>query len=326
MSTSPEAKKPASYYDLMKLKPFEPDVNVIRQHFVKIVEQIRAKIVAEPNQPRWPAMLGEMTHAMLVLSDARRKNDYDASIGGKQGRDVRLTELDKIVKARKVLDDAGLEKAQKFADTVNLELHEAIINQKLASPDVVMPLYAESIGLPYVQLSALTFDESLIATVPAVMARQNSFTPVLIDDDQVVIAAPRPLKPDIEDQLRLRFNKQLRQVICSKAAIDEAINKYYPREAAAAQMAAAPQASSGGGSAASSSSGGSVAKPRLNKAELAKKKLKIGGIAGMMTAMVLVIGGTLFTDMPLTSPMLLRFGGLAVGAVVFAVTYLVVNE
>ena len=188
-----------------------------------------------------------------------------------------------------------------------------------------MPLYAESIGLPYVQLSALTFDESLIATVPAVMARQNSFTPVLVDDDQVVIAAPRPLKPDIEDQLRLRFNKQLRQVICSKAAIDEAINKYYPREAAAAQMAAAPQAPSGGGSAASSS-GGSVAKPRLNKAELAKKKLKIGGIAGMMTAMVLVIGGTLFTDMPLTSPMLLRFGGLAVGAVVFAVTYLVVNE
>lgn len=325
MSTSPEAKKQASYYDLMKLKPFEPDVNVIRQHFVKIVEQIRAKIAAEPNQPRWPAMLGEMTHAMLVLSDARRKNDYDASIGGKQGRDVRLMELDKIVKARKVLDEAGLEKAQKFADTVNLELHEAIINQKLASPDVVMPLYAESIGLPYVQLSALTFDESLIATVPAVMARQNSFTPVLVDDDQVVIAAPRPLKPDIEDQLRLRFNKQLRQVICSKAAIDEAINKYYPREAAAAQMAAVPQAPSGGGSAASSS-GGSVAKPRLNKAELAKKKLKIGGIAGMMTAMVLVIGGTLFTDMPLTSPMLLRFGGLAVGAVVFAVTYLVVNE
>ncbi|MBA4015801.1 MAG: hypothetical protein C0483_01295 [Pirellula sp.] len=327
MSTPTEAKKPASYYELMKLKPFEPDVNVIRQHFVKIVEQIRAKIAAEPTQPRWPAMLGEMTHAMLVLSDARRKNDYDASIGGKQGRDVRLMDLDKIVRARKVLDEAGLEKAQKFADTVNLDLHEAIINQKLATPETVMPLYAESIGLPYVQLSALTFDESLIATVPAVMARQNSFTPVLVDDDQVVIAAPRPLKPDIEDQLRLRFGKQLRQVICSKAAIDEAINKYYPREAAAAQMAAVPQtSSSGGGSSAAPAAGSSGAKPRLNKSELAKKKLKIGGIAGMMTAMVLVIGGTLFTDMPLTSPMLLRLGGLAVGAVVFAVTYLVVNE
>ena len=85
MSTSPEAKKPASYYDLMKLKPFEPDVNVIRQHFVKIVEQIRAKIVAEPNQPRWPAMLGEMTHAMLVLCDARRKNDNTPPNAGSKG-------------------------------------------------------------------------------------------------------------------------------------------------------------------------------------------------------------------------------------------------
>ena len=88
-----------------------------------------------------------------------------------------------------------------------------------------------------------------------------------------------------------------------------------------ARIAAAPNVRP-----AAAPAGGSAATPRLNKAELAKKKLKIGGIAGMMTAMVLVIGGTLFTNMPLESPMLLRFGGLAVGAVVFAVTYLVVNE
>jgi hypothetical protein len=325
MSTPTEAKKAPSYYDLLKLKPLEADIGLVRAHFHKIVEQIRAKMAAEPGVDRWPKMLGEMTHAMLVLSDARRKNDYDASIGGKSGRDVRLVDLDKLVKARKLLDDAGFEKAQKFADTVNLDLHEAIINQKLATPEAVMPLYAESIGLPFVTLSDLAVDESLIPTVPAVLARQNSFAPVLVDEGQVVVAVTRPLKPEIEEQLRLRFDKQIRQVIVTKAAIDEAINKYYPREAAAAQMSAVPQApqSSGGGD---SSGGGGAPRPRVNKAELRKKKLKIGGIAGMFTAMIIIVGGTLFTNMGLENAMLLRIIGISAGALAFAVAFLVVSE
>lgn len=323
MSSPAEAKKPASYYDLLKVKPFESDIGLIRKHFKKIVEQIRAKIAAEPASPRWPAMMTEMTKAMLVLSDARRKNDYDASIGGKQGRDVRLVEVEQLVKSRKLLDDAAYEKAKKFADTVNLEFHEAIINQKLATPDLVMPLYAESLGLPFVDLTDLTFDESLIGVVPAVLARQNSLTPVLVDEDQVVVASPKPLKPEIEDQLRLRFSKQIRQVICTKAAIDEAIGKYYSRETAAAQMNTVPQAAQ-----ASSSSGaaGGAPAPRINKAELKKKKLKIGGVAGMMTAMFIIFGLSLFTDLALTNGMMVRLGGVAAGAVVFAITYLVINE
>ena len=52
MSSSAEAKKPASYYDLLKVKPFESDIGLIRKHFKKIVEQIRAKIAAEPASPR----------------------------------------------------------------------------------------------------------------------------------------------------------------------------------------------------------------------------------------------------------------------------------
>ncbi|MGC3967300.1 MAG: hypothetical protein QM775_07990 [Pirellulales bacterium] len=272
-------------------------------------------------------MLTDMTHAMLVLSDARRKNDYDASIGGKQGRDLRLIDLDKLVKARKLLDDAGFEKAQKFADTVNLDLHEAIVNQKLATPEAVMPLYAESIGLPFVTLSDLVVDESLVPIVPAVLARQNSLSPVLIDEGQVVVATTRPLKPEIEEQLRLRFDKQIRQVIVTKAAIDEAIGKYYPREAAAAQMAAVPQAPQGsGGGGGSSSGGGGGSKPRVNKAELRKKKLKIGGIGGMFTAMIIIVGGSLFTNMGVENAMLLRMIGVVAGAVVFAVGYLAVSE
>ena len=52
----------------------------------------------------------------------------------------------------------------------------------------------------------------------------------------------------------------------------------------------------------------------------------LGGVAGMMTAMFIIFGLSLFTDLALTNGMMVRLGGVAAGAVVFAITYLVINE
>lgn len=320
MSTPTETKRPPTHYDLLKLKPLEPDVSVVRKHFNKMVEQVRAKAAEEPKSARWPDMLSQMTKAMLVLCDARRKNDYDQSLSGKAGRDVRLIDLDKIIRSRKVLDDEALEKAKKLADTLNVELHEAVINQKLALPEVVMPLYAESIGLPFVELTSLTFDESLMATVPAIMARQNTFVPVLKDDGQVIVATTKPMKPEIEDQLRLRFGAQVRQVICTKAAVDAAIAKYYTREAAMAQMHSVPQAAQGGSSEKSSSE--QPKSRKVNKEERRAKKLKIGGISGMMTCMSIILGLNLFTMFGQSHIMLVYLAGFGAGGIAFGIGYL----
>lgn len=322
-----EAKRPQTHYELLKLPALEPDVAVVRKQFNKAVEQVRAKAATEPNSTRWPDLLKEMTKAMLVLCDARRKNDYDQTIGGKTGRDVRLVSIEKLIKARKVLEPEALEKAQKLADTVNLDLHEAILNQKLSPPETIMPVYAESIGLPYVELSALTFEEGLIPTVPAIMARQNTFVPVLRDDKEVIIASPKPLKPEIEDQLRLRFNAQVRQVICTKAAIDAAITKYYPREAAMAEMHTAPQSTASSGSSAEKSSSAAPGAPkrRLTKEESRQNKLKIGGVCGMMTAMSIILGLNFFTEFGQVNVILTYLIGLGVGAVAFGIGYVVAD-
>jgi hypothetical protein len=321
---SADAKRPQTHYDLLKLPALEPDVAVVRKQFTKAVEQVRAKIAVEPNSPRWPELLKEMTKAMLVLCDARRKNDYDQTIGGKTGRDVRLVSIDKLIRGRKVLEPEALEKAQKLADTVNLDLHEAILNQKLAPPETIMPVYAESIGLPYVELSALTFDESLMPTVPAIMARQNTFVPVLIDDKEVIVAATKPLKPEIEDQLRLRFGAQVRQVICTKAAVDAAIAKYYTREAAMAEMHTAPQSSTVSSSSAekSTSTASSSAPKRKSKEESRQNKLKIGAVCGMMTAMSIILGLNLFTEFGQVNVILTYLIGLGAGALAFGIGFL----
>jgi hypothetical protein len=161
MSTSAEAGKASTHYQSLRLKPFESDQAVIRNNFKQLVQQVRAKMAAEPTVAKWPAMLTDMTRAMLVLCDARRKADYDLSLGNTAARDARTMDLAKILRARKAVDDVQLDKAQKFADTVNIELKDAVVQQKLLPPDVVMPLYADSLGLPFVHLSDLTIDHSL---------------------------------------------------------------------------------------------------------------------------------------------------------------------
>ena len=52
-----------------------------------------------------------------------------------------------ILLAGQTLDQAQMDKAQSFADAVGLEIHQAVMQQKLAEPEAVMMAYAESIGL-----------------------------------------------------------------------------------------------------------------------------------------------------------------------------------
>jgi hypothetical protein len=101
-----------------------------------------------------------------------------------------------------------------------------------------MPAYAESVGLAYLDLADIEFDESLVRQVPAVLARQHSCAPVLVDDKQLLMASPNMLSPEVEDELRLRTGKTVRTVLCAPAAINSVIDKFYPRETAAAEMAA----------------------------------------------------------------------------------------
>jgi hypothetical protein len=100
-----------------------------------------------------------------------------------------------------------------------------------------MPAYAESIGLPYLDLSDIQIDPALAARMPAALARQNSCAPLMIDGNQMLVVAPHPIDPDVEQELRLRLGLPVRTILCTPAAITEVLDRHFPREAAAAEMA-----------------------------------------------------------------------------------------
>jgi hypothetical protein len=61
--------------------------------------------------------------------------------------------------------------------------------------------------------------------------------PVMADENQVLMASPNPLVPDIEEDLRLRLGKQIRTVLCTAASINGAVAKYYSQDSGAAATA-----------------------------------------------------------------------------------------
>jgi len=221
-----DTNRPLNYYQLLRLPLFHDDVNAIREQYRKLNAYVR-KFATGDYAFESQQLLNELAKAMLCLTDVQRKREYDAMLGRKDfGEGVRRT-VEEILLANKMITPEALEKARRFAQAVGLAVHEAIIQQKLATPDVVMQAYAESEGLPYVDLEDMSIDESLVAAVPPAFARQNSCVPVMIDDNQVLVASPFPVNPDVEEQLRLRYGVPVRTVITTPASLNAAILKYF---------------------------------------------------------------------------------------------------
>ncbi len=135
---------------------------------------------------------------------------------------------------------ADLDKARTFASAVGFEVRDALMQQKLASAEVVMQAYADSVGLPFIQLSETPLSDDLIAKLPATLARLHSCVPVMIDEGQLLVASPNLLSPQVEEELRLRLDMPVRSLICTPSEINDVINDKYPREVASAELAGKP--------------------------------------------------------------------------------------
>ena len=241
-----ETARPLNYYQLLRLEPFTDERVKIRTHYQKMNAHVR-KFATGDYSRQSQELLNELAKAMLCLTDLQRKREYDLSLGRKgeseeeSGRRLLVVRtVEDILLANKTIDRGQLEKARNYANAVGLEIRDALVQQKLAAADVVMLAYAESLGLPYVELEDVGVDEELIPQIPPTMARQHSCAPVMADGGQLLMASPNPLIPDVEEELRLRFEMPVRTVLCTAASINKVIAKHYPRDAAGP---AAPAAS-----------------------------------------------------------------------------------
>ncbi len=235
------AERPLDHYALLKLNRFEDDVEKIRSGYRALNAHVRKYQTGEFG-PQSQKLLNELAKAMLCLTDSQRKGDYDASLGRVKTEEGRRPAFEQLLLARKLLTPEQLGRVRGFADAVGLPIRDAVLQQKSVAPDSVMQCYAESVGLPYIDLEETGIDETLVLQIPAPTARNYSCVPVMIDDGQMLIASPNPLNPDMEEHLRHRLGMPVRSVFCTPSGVNAAIDKHYSREALQAAAAAAKQA------------------------------------------------------------------------------------
>jgi len=310
-----ETARPLNYYQILRLNAFEDRAELVRTHYRKMNAHVR-KFAAGEYAQRSQELLDELAKAMLCLTDVRRKREYDASLGRKIEAEGRRLTLEEILLANKVLDQQQLDKARRFADAVGLDLHQAVIQQKLAEPEVVMMSYAESMGLPYIDLGDIGVDVQLAPLVPPTLARQHSCVPVMADDNQLLMASPTPLVPDVEEELRLRTEMPVRTVLCTPAAINEAIAKFYPRDAP--EMVPVATRKKAKAAKPGKTRDEQPAPPRSAQ-ETAKRRTMFSVIAFNITVVAVMLGRTfVFSDLGIVTAIAAAIlAGLVAGGVTF---------
>lgn len=314
-----ETIRPLNHYQLLRLKQFEDDSGKVRENYRKMNAHVR-KYAAGEYGPLSQKLLNELAKAMLCLTDARRKGEYDATLGRKEaGTGVRQS-FEEMLLSRKLVDQAQLTKARTFANTVGLELRDSIVQQKLAPADAVMPLYAESVGLPFIDLNDIQVDQTIVPRVPTYIARQHSCVPVMIDDGAVLMASPHPLLPDVEEELRLRIGMPVRTALCTSSQISDCIAKYYPKDAAVAEMAAKSAAPPTATPAAADGTPAPVLS-YADRAALKKKARQVAIVAFNFGFMLTLIGFYVMAAKPKMSTGLMY--AAAAGAVAAVIGYVV---
>lgn len=328
-----ETARPLNHYQLLRLELFEDDPAKARANYRKMNAHVR-KYAAGEYGDRSQELLNELAKAMLCLTDNLRKAEYDASLGRQTGgaqKGASGRSFEELLVARKVLDSSALDKARRLSRTIGVEVRDAVMQQKLAPADQVMQIYAESLGLPYVEIADVGVDESLVPKLPAVYARQQSVAPLMVDDGRVLVVAPHQLPPEVEDQLRLRFGMPVRTVLCTPSSINEAITKYYPRQQAAAELASGPpkidsQPAKADAKATAEDKPAKRASVDPAEREAGKKKRNMGALVAfnfgtMATMLALVMAGYTLPWGMLKS----AFVSAAAGAVIGGVTWVVME-
>ncbi|MDR1053930.1 MAG: hypothetical protein LBL39_07115 [Planctomycetaceae bacterium] len=226
-----EAKnRPLSFYQLLRLRQFEDNAEQIRKNYRLLNAHVR-KFASGDYVEESQKLLNELAKAMLCLTDAARKLEYDISLGRKVDTVKVRRSLEEILVTNGIVPPERMKQVKSYADSLGIDLQEAVLQQRLGTQETVMLAYAESIGLPFVSVEEIGVDENVAVQINPNTARHHSFVPLMIDRGQLLLASPKPVNPDVEEELRMIFEIPVRSTICTVAEVNLAISKYYPRDA-----------------------------------------------------------------------------------------------
>jgi hypothetical protein len=248
----PDGPRPPDHYELLRCVRFEDDSEKVRSHYKKLNAHVR-KYATGQYSVQSQELLNEMAKAMLCLTDPERKRDYDESLGrefeAKRDEFGRMPLLDILVKQGHLSRDQKKE-VDDYARRTGLSERDAVVQMKLASPEIAAQALAHQLGLSYVDLDDMLPEDAILDMVPRALVKKHTILPLFIDDDRLLVACVDHLEHELEEELQLRYGVPVRAVISTPRAVNQAIAKYYATgmrdEAVAAQPVAGKRTAASG--------------------------------------------------------------------------------
>jgi len=225
----PEGPRPPDHYELLRCVRFEDDIEKVRAHYKKLNAHVR-KYATGQYSIQSQDLLNELAKAMLCLTDAERKKDYDESLGrefeAEKDAFGRLPLLDVLVEQGDIGTGQKSE-IEEFADRRGLSIRDAVVQMKLATPDKAARALARQLGFSFVELEEMIPEDDALDKVPRNLVKKHSFIPLFEDNDQLLVACVDDMDHELEDELRLRYGVPIRPVIATPRAVNQAVTKYY---------------------------------------------------------------------------------------------------
>lgn len=308
----PEGQRPPDHYQLLRLVQYEDDTDKVRKNYKKLNAHVR-KYATGQYSVESQTLLNELAKAMLCLTDEESKQEYDQSLGRViDDRDATTGRrpMTSYLQDDGVLSADQIREAKSHSERTGLSIRDTLVQMKLVEPDVAARAFARELGRPFVDLSDMLPDDSVLDQVPRSVVRRHVCLPLFIDHGGVLVACADEPDSELEDEIRLRFQLPIRPVIATPLSINQGIAKYY----AAGLRKEAPEAAKG-----SKSSGKSTSRPVESMTEEEKQSRRQMGILGMCWA---VIGFVLLDTFVLYDlvykkiklPEMIPYSGILIGA------------
>jgi len=224
----PEENRPPNHYQLLRVVQFEDDPDKVRKHYKKLNGHVR-KYATGQYSIESQDLLNELAMAMLCLTDPQRKREYDEGLGREFHEDDESGQkpMLQVLCNQGHLTNDQIHEVESFASARGLSNRDAVVQMKLTDPITAAQALAKELGLSFVDLEDMLPDDSVLDKVPRSLVKRNSILPLFVDDDVLLVAGIDLPEFELEDEMRLRFEKPMRTVLAAPLAVNQAIAKYY---------------------------------------------------------------------------------------------------
>lgn len=273
----PEGDRPPDFYTMLRLLQFEDDTEKIQANYRKLNAHVR-KYATGKYLKQSQDLLNELAKAMLCLTDANSKREYDESQGREiedKGGEGAQTTLDHLVE-QGTITRSQADEIEHFAEARGLTSRDAAIQMKLVEPVDAARALAAELRVPFVDLEEMLPEDEALDVLPRQFVKRHTCLPLFEDRGKMMVACVDQPTPDMEDEIRLRYGIPMRPVLALPRSIKQGIAKHYAKGMRDEAVTESSSQSSGGQKSAGKSKG--KAKPAraksgpMSEEEKAKRK------------------------------------------------------